>query len=122
MSSLLRNARFLLQNVTGANTGLGGSVTRRWQTAEHTLAVQKKIEEIREKALLGGGAKRIKSQHKKVKLFISAIFISICTNVGKDTSPLYASGLSNNREIRVFPRTAGNTGISREIPGNTEKY
>ena len=32
------------------------------------------------------------------------------------------SGLSNNREIRVFPRTAGNTGISREIPGNTGKY
>ena len=32
------------------------------------------------------------------------------------------TGLSNNREIRVFPGTVGNTGISREIPGNIGKY
>ena len=35
---------------------------------------------------------------------------------------LSGAGLSNNREIRVFPGTAGNTGISREILGNTGKY
>ena len=32
------------------------------------------------------------------------------------------AGLLNNREILLFPGTAGNTGKYREIPGNTGKY
>jgi len=37
-------------------------------SSEHTLAVRKKIDETRKKALLGGGEKRIDAQHKKGKL------------------------------------------------------
>ncbi|CAD5122595.1 DgyrCDS11007 [Dimorphilus gyrociliatus] len=42
--------------------------SKRWNTAQHTLAVRKKIEELRKKALLGGGEKRIDAQHKRGKL------------------------------------------------------
>ena len=37
-------------------------------TAQYTLKVQKKIEETRSRALLGGGQKRIDAQHAKGKL------------------------------------------------------
>ncbi|KAK3605575.1 hypothetical protein CHS0354_005880 [Potamilus streckersoni] len=37
-------------------------------STEHTLKVRKRIEETRERALLGGGPKRIESQHKKGKM------------------------------------------------------
>jgi len=37
-------------------------------SSQHTLAVRQKINEMRKKALLGGGEKRIESQHKKGKL------------------------------------------------------
>lgn len=37
-------------------------------STEHTLKVRKRIEETRERALLGGGPKRIESQHRKGKM------------------------------------------------------
>lgn len=40
--------------------------TLRWQTTSHTLSVRQRIQEKRDQALLGGGAKRIAAQHKKV--------------------------------------------------------
>ncbi|ELU15042.1 hypothetical protein CAPTEDRAFT_170203 [Capitella teleta] len=66
-------ARLVLRsgNLFAKNTffsGLEGTLSKRWCTAEHTLAVRKKIEETREKALQGGGQKRIDTQHKKGKL------------------------------------------------------
>ena len=42
------------------------ALIKRWCTAAHTLTVKKNIEDTREKALLGGGQKRIDKQHKKV--------------------------------------------------------
>jgi len=38
------------------------------QGAQHTLRVQKRIEETKSNALLGGGQKRIDAQHMKGKL------------------------------------------------------
>ena len=38
------------------------------QGAQHTLRVQKRIEETKSAALLGGGQKRIDAQHMKGKL------------------------------------------------------
>ena len=36
--------------------------------------------------------------------------------------PVWLSRLAKRREILIFPRTAGNTGNSREFPGITGKY
>jgi len=68
MAGLLKSSGLVVNGVIRANIGLSGLMSRRWQTAEHTLAVRKKIKETREKAMVGGGEKRIESQHKKGKL------------------------------------------------------
>lgn len=47
----------------------------RWQTTAQTLNVKQRIEDTRQKALLGGGEKRIASQHKKV----SPVANALCT-------------------------------------------
>ncbi|CAN7942994.1 unnamed protein product, partial [Ixodes pacificus] len=44
------------------------AVSRRWCSVAHTLRVKQEIEEKRKAALLGGGQKRIDTQHKKGKL------------------------------------------------------
>ena len=38
------------------------------QGAEHTIRVQKRIQDTRNAPLIGGGEKRIQAQHKKGKL------------------------------------------------------
>ena len=71
MTGLLKNAGLFVQKSVRAELGLGSFITKRWCTAEHTLAVRKKIDEIRDKALVGGGQKRIDAQHKKVDIRMS---------------------------------------------------
>lgn len=63
MTSLMLACRKSLQS-------LHGSAQIRWQTTAHSLSVRQRIKEKRDQALIGGGLKRIKAQHKKVKPFL----------------------------------------------------
>ena len=70
MSRLLLSARTLLRQTTKSQAVCETSIIKRWDataTAAHTLGVRKRIEEARQKALLGGGQKRIDRQHKRVQ-------------------------------------------------------
>ena len=68
---MLRSTRFVLSNFSNSQQFLGGYIARRWCTAEHTLAVKKKIEETRADALKAGGEKRIANQHKKASCLLN---------------------------------------------------
>lgn len=76
MAKMMASTSFMLKNIVRANTGLAGLVSRRWQTAQHTLAVRKKIEETRVRARQAGGPKRIETQHKKVERNISQTLLT----------------------------------------------
>lgn len=65
---MLRSSRSVIATFANSQNLLGGFIGRRWCTAEHTLAVKKKIEETRARALKAGGDKRIASQHQRGKL------------------------------------------------------
>ncbi|XP_041357462.1 propionyl-CoA carboxylase beta chain, mitochondrial-like [Gigantopelta aegis] len=72
MASLLRFSRGFLRSPS-LSQYIVGNHQRRWSvivagSTEHTMGVRKRIYEMREKALLGGGQKRIDKQHKKGKL------------------------------------------------------
>lgn len=69
---MLRSSRSVIATFANSQNLLGGFIGRRWCTAEHTLAVKKKIEETRARALKAGGDKRIASQHQRVCLLTSA--------------------------------------------------
>lgn len=42
-------------------------------SAQHTLSVRKKVDELREKSVQGGGARRVEQQHKKVLYKMQAL-------------------------------------------------
>ena len=63
--------------ITKALCALPTILPKRYESSSQlTLAVRKKIEETRQKALLGGGQQRIDNQHKKARNY-SCIFIYI---------------------------------------------
>ncbi|ESO96016.1 hypothetical protein LOTGIDRAFT_116228 [Lottia gigantea] len=75
MASRLAFSRFLLQNVNKQHfktlqtrNTLARSYAAVAGSTEHTLEVKRRIEDKRERALLGGGQKRIAKQHQKGKL------------------------------------------------------
>ncbi len=63
---MLQGARLFVENVVRSQSLLEGNMIKRWCTASHTLAVKKKIDSTRERAMLGGGQRRIDKQHQKV--------------------------------------------------------
>ncbi|XP_064638600.1 propionyl-CoA carboxylase beta chain, mitochondrial-like [Lineus longissimus] len=72
MSALQNCVNFLCRNSLRLQLPASQYVSQRWQssadTSAHTLAVRQKIIDKKEKALQGGGDKRIQTQHKKGKL------------------------------------------------------
>jgi hypothetical protein len=72
MSALQSCVKILCRNSLRLQLPATHFVSQRWQTSAdtsaHTLAVRQKISEKKQKALLGGGEKRIQTQHKKVNL------------------------------------------------------
>jgi len=68
MAKLMQSIKWFSPTRSPFACVLQTNVSKRWCTAVNTLSVRKRIEETREKALLGGGQRRIDSQHKKGKL------------------------------------------------------
>ena len=66
MAQFLQTSRIFLQNAGRSQLAVTNYICKRWNTAQHTLAVKKKIDKKREEALKAGGEKRIANQHKKV--------------------------------------------------------
>ena len=72
---------------------------RRWQTTQHTLAVKKKIEETRDKAIEAGGKRRIDTQHKKVIWQVSYYLHEVSNSFGALTMRFFIYQIINiNKE------------------------
>ena len=66
--TLFKGIRPIVQTIVRSRNVSESFISKRWCTAAHTLAVKQKIKETKEKALLGGGQRRIDKQHQKVLL------------------------------------------------------
>ncbi|KAK2153154.1 hypothetical protein LSH36_305g01026 [Paralvinella palmiformis] len=108
MAKMMASTSFMLKNIVRANTGLAGLVSRRWQTAQHTLAVRKKIEETRVRARQAGGPKRIETQHKKGKLTARERISLLCDENSFIEYDAFVEhdcpdfGMENNKDFTVF--------------------
>lgn len=68
---LLRNSAFLRSGRQWQQTALNSVVAG---SAQQTLSVRKRIEDMKNAALVGGGQKRIDKQHEKVNQGIIGMF------------------------------------------------